>query len=161
MNFDDVNDFGFVVVKPGKYTVKLTAWKTYVKEETGNRIFQLEYEIVGGEYAGEQLRDYQVINNDAKGRSRLFRLYKNLGIVEDSDRLNAETLDVEAVVGEPDEDDKCPITSIKVNGESRDPIGRKATATVVEDTYDGQPQARIKYIDAVSVTPGVDNDVPF
>lgn len=160
-SFDDVNESGFVVIRPGRYIGKVTDWRFYTNEDTGNDLFQIEFELVGGDYAGETIRMWRRV--DKSTRTSLFRLYKNLGLIRDGDRTDDDKLNVTALFGETDDKGKVAITKLVVNGEERPVIGAKATLVIVEDrNQDGEKTHSIKYVDALSVTPDGDtSDLPF
>jgi len=162
VNFGDVNDSGFLVIRPGVYQANVIDWKMYVKEETGNSIYQLEFEFLGGDYKGEKIRYWHNIGKDARSRGYLFNFYKNLGLVRDGDRAEDGNLIVDAVYGEVDEDGKTAINKLIVNGVERPTIGCKANLTVVNKEYNGNMTHAVKRIDPISVTPDGDvSDVPF
>lgn len=162
VNFGDVNDSGFLVIRPGVYQAEVVDWKMYVKEETGNSIFQLEFEILGGDYKNEKIRYWHNIGNDARARGYLFSFYKNLGLVREGDRADDGSLIVDATFGETDDDGKTIVTKLVVNGVERPVLGCKANLTVVNKEYNGNMTHSVKRIDPISVTPdGDDSDVPF
>ena len=172
LNFDGLNDKGFVVIRPGRYVGKIVDWRFYVKEETANALFQLEFELVGSDYAGKTIRFWQSIGKSDGGNTitstpddagRVYRLYKNLGLVMADDRQADKPLDLQAVFGAADENGKLQVTHLSVNGDKRPVTGAKATLVIVEsqDT-DGNPSHSIKYVDSLSVTPdGKSSDIPF
>ena len=159
MNFHDVNESGFVVVQPGRYGGKVSDWKFYHKEDSGNNIYQLEFTLTSGEYEGEKLRTWQVVNSERRGE--VFRLYKNLGLIRDGDRGEDQNLAVTALFGDTDDAGKIEVTHLVVNGDERPVIGARATLIVVPDTWDDQPTAKIKKIEPFSVTPDGDARIPF
>lgn len=155
-NFDDVSDDGYIVVAPGRYVGEVVEWKYYTKEESGNDLFQITFELKSEKYQGERLRFWLVLSE--KNRANLFRVYKALNLIKDGDRMDGKKLSVQAVFGETDSDGKINIPALVVNGESRKTIGARATVVVVSDP---DYNHRIHHLEPLAPPGKVDDDLPF
>ncbi len=168
MKFDmsDLNEKGYIIIQAGRYPGKLTEWVAYKKEETGNTVNALTFEIFDGEYEGQNIRHFVVVEPGhlMRSKQRMFRTLVALGVIKPEDRSGEDGLTVSSIVDEVNDDKQDVITSFEVNGEKRKVIGCPVTLVVVEDTnQDGDPTHKIRHLEDISALGESvkDDDIPF
>jgi hypothetical protein len=148
IDFTDSNESGFVTAKPGEYEVMVGDWFTYIKEESGNRVFEINTKVLNGDYKDTAISAYQTLSNTQLSKNMFLKMLADLGIVKESDRGADRKLDIQFATEEVEGDFDEPRIQVKyiiVNGDKRKPSDRKALAVVTNyKDDDGNPRHSIK-----------------
>lgn len=135
-----VDDGGFVVLNPGRYSVVTKDEWSAKKSQAGNPVLRIPFTVQDkGEYEGATSSYFHTLMMEGPAeklrQNKLFtvRLLTSLGILSEDDRGPKGELGIEFEFGDKDDRDNVPLYSIIVNGERRALGGKTATAVVVVD----------------------------
>jgi len=151
-DFSNVSDEGYTVIDPGRYEVKVSEVWMRKKEETGNFVLDMDMEITkcpNKKFTGENIRHFHAIKpGDERSKAILFRLMRNLNVIQDGDRGEDGDLRFAFSFGEKDDNGRMKIVGATVNGEERKVEGAKCIAVVTKNdrTSSGIGVARIEQV---------------
>lgn len=160
-----VDEGGYVVLNPGRYSIETKSPWFAKKSEAGNLVLRIPFTVLeDGEFKGAPNSYFHTIMLDGAAdklrTNKLFtyRLLASLGVLAEEDRGKEGELGLEFDFGDTDDRGNVEVHSIKVNGERRALDGKYGTAVVVVDgnRNDG---VSIKTIEA-NGKPKVDSSTP-
>lgn len=148
IDFTDTSFGGIVLIPEGRYTVKLTDWYKRTKEDTGNIVFDMDFEIQEGKFKGQNLRHFQTLSNNAASKPMFLGLLGSLGVAKEEDRGPKGELEVELKYGGQDDRNRQEVKKVLVNGQERPATGYKAIAVVTHrKTDDGEKRHNVQRIE--------------
>ena len=148
-DFSKFNSKGFMVLPPGQYPVKITDWYYREKEETGNKVNDIDIVFTDGEYKGETRRHWQTVTSNDKSVGAFMRMLSNLGLIKDEDRDKDGKLKVSLKFGDTDDKGRAKVVAIIVNGEERPVKDASAIAVIVNEKDDsGELRDSVDRLDA-------------
>lgn len=145
-DFTNTDEAGFIVLDEGVYEAKVKEIFGRVKEETGNFVMDVDFEITKGKYEGETVRHFQSITGE-KSYPFMLQMLSNMGLIRDGDRGQNNELQVKLDFGQEDDRGRTEIPAIEVNGQKRQVKGAKVVITVGTRTVDNKKRNTVERIE--------------
>jgi hypothetical protein len=143
----------YTVVPPGTYPAKVTAFHKRISE-AGNDVFDIDLEIVNGEYEGVGLRMFQGVSQKVYSRKRFLQALTALNIIADTDRRSDGSLKVRVNYGSTDANGRDEVLSFTVNDTNRPVLGRYVNVVVVNRPKINEPNTMQHWVEELQKMEG-------